>query len=304
MLAAGFFAIGLNGPARWLMGRGLSRAAATWLLLGFFLVLGCGGAALLLPTLTDQIESLITAVPDEVDRLLSSSWWQEMAGNDQVTEAVEGALTPANLTAALGGLLGGALSAVSGLINVLTAFALTFFVLGAFDRIKAGAYRLLPRSRRDQLVPLFEEVLSKVSGYLVGAIGIAAVAGTTALLFMLVTGIPYALLLALIVAFLDTIPQVGATVGACVVVAVALTQSLGLAIAATVFFIVYQQLENWLIYPRVMNRTVKISNLAAILAVLVGFSLLGVLGVLIAVPGYAGAQLLVRELFLPKQERS
>lgn len=304
VLAAGFFAIGLNAPARWLMGKGLSRAGATWVLLGAFLLLGCGGVALLVPTLTEQVNALFAAIPDQVDRLLASEWWQEVAGNDQVADAIKGAITPANMTAALTGLLGGALSIVSGLAMIVTAFVLTFFVLAAYDRLRAGAYRMLPASKRSRLVPMFDEILSKVSGYLVGAIGIATIAGTTSLVFMWIAGIPYALLLALIVALLDTIPQVGATIGACVVVAVALSQSFTLAVVTTLFFIVYQQIENWLIYPRVMNRAVKISNLAAIVAVLIGFSLFGVLGVLIAVPGYAGAQLLVRELWFPRQDRS
>jgi predicted PurR-regulated permease PerM len=303
VLAAGFFAVGLNAPAGWLMRRGLSRATASWLLFGVFSLLGCGGVALLAPVLTDQVSSLMAAIPDQVDRLLADDRWNQVSGSRQVNEAIKDALTPANITAALTGLLGGALSIVSGLAMLVTAFILTFFVLAAFDRLRAGAYRMLPRSGRDRLTPLFDEILGKVSAYLVGAIGIATVAGTTALIYMLLTGIPYALLLALVVAFLDTIPQVGATIGACVVVAVSLGQGLGLAIATTVFFIVYQQVENWLIYPRVMNRAVKISNLAAVLAVLVGFSLFGVLGVLIAVPGFAGAQLLVRELYLPRQER-
>ncbi|MGH2602864.1 MAG: AI-2E family transporter, partial [Dehalococcoidia bacterium] len=144
-------------------------------------------------------------------------------------------------------------------------------------------------------------ILAKVGGYMVGSLALAALAGATSLVFLLITGIPYALALAFVVAIFDLIPQVGATLGAIVLTLVGLTVSVPVAIAALIFFILYQQLENWVIYPRVMRRTTAVSDLAAILGVLLGATLLGVVGVLIAIPATAAIQLIVREVVFPRQ---
>jgi predicted PurR-regulated permease PerM len=109
--------------------------------------------------------------------------------------------------------------------------------------------------------------------------------------------------LAFVVAVCDLIPQIGATLGAVIVSVVGLATSLPVGIACIVFFVIYQQLENYIIYPMVMRRSVKVSNVAAIVAALLGVSLLGVIGALVAIPAVAAIQLIGREVLLPRQER-
>src|SRR5690606_32991104 len=113
------------------------------------------------------------------------------------------------------------------------------------ERLKEGAYRLIPASRRDRARQLGDAILEKVGGYMVGALLIALLAGLSSLVFMLIVDIPYPFALAVVIAICDLIPQVGATLGAAIVSLVALTVSVPVAVATLVFFVLYQQLENW-----------------------------------------------------------
>ena len=176
------------------------------------------------------------------------------------------------------------------------------YFLVAFERVKEGFYRLIPASRRERARLLGDAILAQVGGFMVGSLTIATLAGLTSLAFMLIVDIPYAIALAVLVALFDLIPQIGATLSAVVVTLVALTVSVPVAIATAVFFILYQQVENWLIYPRVMRRAVQVSDLTAILSVLVGTALFGLIGVLISIPLTAAIQLIIREVVYPRQD--
>ncbi|NUR31179.1 MAG: AI-2E family transporter [Catenulispora sp.] len=300
---AAFFAIGLNPVVKWLMRRGIRRGLAVTLLFFALALVACGFLALLIPLIVRQLAALIEAVPGWVQSFLADPRVQDLTDDRNIVQQAEKLVTPGNISLVLGGLLGGAASAAAAVFNVVTAFLLMFFFLGAFDRLREGAYRLVPASRRGRVTDLGDQILDKVGGYLVGSLGIATIAGTTCLIYLLIVHVPYALLLAVVVAFFDLIPQVGATLAAVIVSLVALgTRGLGIAIATAIFFTVYQQIENWLIYPRVMRQAVQISNLAAIVSVLVGFAMFGVLGVFIAVPGYAAAQLIIRQVLHPHQD--
>jgi len=301
IIVSGFLAIGLNPAVVRLERLGLSRGlAVTVVALGGLLV-GCGGLFALVPPMIRETLGFIDAVPGYIESLRNAGWIEDFNERYDVLSRLQDALTADNLTIALGGVLTGAGIVFGQLFNILTVGVLTLYFLGAFERLKEGAYRFVPASRRERAQLLGDEILTKVGGYMVGSLTIAALAGLTSLVFMLITGIPYALALAVVVAILDIIPQIGATLGALVLTLVGLTVSIPVAIAALVFFILYQQLENWVIYPRVMRRTTEVSDLAAILGVLVGATLLGVVGVLIAIPATAAIQLIVREVIFPRQ---
>jgi predicted PurR-regulated permease PerM len=118
----------------------------------------------------------------------------------------------------------------------------------------------------------------------------------------MILDLPYPFALAVVVAVCDLIPQIGATLGAVIVSLVGLASSVTDGVVCIVFFILYQQIENYLIYPNVMRRSVKVSDVAAVVAALVGAALFGVLGALVAIPMVAAIQLIMREVVLPSQE--
>ncbi|GAA0745415.1 AI-2E family transporter [Dactylosporangium roseum] len=298
-----FLAIGLN-PAvvrltRWGMPRGLAVATVG---IGSMLLL-CGGIFALIPPLVQQTGELIDNLPGYIDNLRRNGQLNKLNEDYQLLDQLKNVATAGNVTKALGGVWGGVQVAFSALFNILTVVVLTLYFMAAFDRLKEGGYRLVPATRRERVRLLGDEILAKVGAYLGGALAIAVVAGLSSFVFLLIVGVAYPYALAVLVAITDLIPQIGATIGAVVVSIVGFaTSSIQVGVACVIFFVIYQQVENYLIYPNVMRRAVKVTDLAAILSVLLGVALLGVVGALIAIPVVAAVQLIVREVVIPRQD--
>jgi predicted PurR-regulated permease PerM len=162
---------------------------------------------------------------------------------------------------------------------------------------------LIPSSRRERVRLLTDEVYDRVGGFMLGNLLSSAVAGVGTYVWLTIFGVPYALLLALFVALLDLIPMVGSTIAGVVVSLVALTRGLPVAIATAGFYIVYRFLEDYLLNPRIMKHTVKISPGLTIIATLIGGALLGLIGALIAIPVAATCHLLLEEVAFPRQNK-
>ena len=301
LIAASFLAIGLERPVLALTSRGMRRPIAVVVVIAGLAVLVLGLLALAVVPLTRQLSAFFADGPDLAARIAAQPAVREVADATDLETELAAAVTPANAAAAVTGVLG----AVGGVLGAVAAgvstVVLSVFVLAGLDRVRAGAYSLVAASRRDRVRLLAEAVQEKIGQYLVGAVTIAAIAGAAAFLWTSLTGVPYPVVMALVVAGFDLVPQIGAFLGSTIVTLTALSTSLSLAIATVVFFCCYQALENWVIYPRVMSRAVEISALAALVSAMVGFAMFGVLGVLLAVPVFGSIQLLVRELVLGRQ---
>jgi predicted PurR-regulated permease PerM len=298
-----FIAVGLNPAAVRLQRWGLPRWLAV-AVVGLGIVIMFGGVLLaLIPPLVTQASTLIENAPEYFDQLRRNDMLRNLDEQYDVFARLQSALTEVNLARVAGGVLGGTQAVFGALFNVLTVVVLTVYFMAAFDRIRFGAYRLVPASRRERVQTIGDEILTKVGAYMAGALTIAIIAGAAAWVFLLIVGVAYPFALAVVVAVCDLIPQVGATIGAVVVSVVGFITSLPVGIACIAFFIAYQQIENFFIYPKVMRRAVKVSDLAAIIGALLGFTLLGIVGALIAIPAVAAIQLIVREVVLPRQQR-
>lgn len=304
LVVAGFLAIGMNRPVMLMTRRGMPRWLAVLILILGLVLLVCGGLGLIIPVVVSEGSEFIENAPGYWERLMSSSLLERFGGESKVLEQAQSFLTGENISAALGGFLGGVATAAGAIGWFVTCLVLALFILGGHDRIRGGAVRLVAASKRERAGELLDQILQQVGAYLIGALTIGLVAGASAWIFMAVVGIPYAAILAVIVALTDLVPQIGATIGAAVVTLVALTVSPGAALASVIFFLIYQQLENWLIYPSVMRSAVKVSDLAAIISVLIGATLFGVVGVILAIPFYAAIRLVVRELVFPRLDES
>jgi predicted PurR-regulated permease PerM len=187
---------------------------------------------------------------------------------------------------------------------------LTLYFLGSFHSIAETGYRLVPASRRERVRELGDRVIANVGGFVAGQATVAATAGVCTYAFLSIfaktADAPllgqYSLALALVVAVLDLVPLVGAIVGAAIVTLVGLIDSPTDALVCVVFFVTYQQIENYVIAPRVMRRSVNIPPIATIVAALIGGTLLGVVGALVAIPSAAAVVLIVREVIMPRQD--
>lgn len=303
LLVSAFLAIGLNPTVTWLERHGLPRKGAIAVVFAGVILFFVGFGLAVVPPVLHQGTEFAANVPHYLDRLQHNSTVNDLNNRYHVLDNARKYIQSGRIgTQAVGGVVGLGQLVLGGVFSMLTVLILTLYFLGSLPDIKATAYRLVPRSRRARVGLLADEILTKVGGYVAGALTIALFAGVSAFVFLLVAGTPYPLALAMLVAVTDLIPLIGATLGAIVVTLVCFTVSVPVGVACAVFFIVYQQVENYVIYPRVMGRSVDVNPAATIVAALLGGALLGVLGALLAIPSAAAIQLVLREVIMPRQD--
>ena len=304
LLTAAFLAIGLAPLVDRLETRGVKRGRSVGIVLLGVLLFFVGFGFAVVPPIVEQTQALVEQAPNYVAQLQDNQRIADLDARFGLLDNAEKALRdPTRLgTAAAGGVLGVGRVVLSGLFNILTLLILTLYFLSSLPAIKANAYRLVPRSRRARVVLLSDEILSRVGGYVGGAVTIAGIAAVLTFLLLLVLGVDSPVALALLVFLTGLIPLIGATIGAVVITIVALFTSIQAGIIVAVYYLIYQQVENYLLYPRIMKRSVDVSPAATVVAVLIGGSLLGVLGALLAIPIAAAVQLVLAEVVGPRQD--
>jgi predicted PurR-regulated permease PerM len=303
VVVAAFLAIGLNPTVSRLEGLGMRRGLAVGLVfVGAVLFFSAVGYAIL-PPLVEQATRFVQSLPDYIRDLEKNPRVADLDRRFGIIDRIQTYLTSRDLSQRAASNLLSLGSTIAGLVfKGLTVLILTLYFLSSFNTLTHTAYRLVPRSRRARATLLGDEILGRVGGYVAGAFLVALIAGTASLIWLSAWNVPYPLALALVVMITDIIPLVGATLGAAAVTVITLIVSIPVGIATGIFFIVYQQVENYLIYPRVMKRSVDVNPAAAIVAALVGGTLLGIVGALLAVPVTAAIQLILREVVLPRQD--
>lgn len=298
-----FLAIGLNPAVARLRRWGLAHGLAVTVVASTVLLVLAGGIFALVPPVVTQTGEFLEQVPTYVEELRRNATVNDLVERYDLMDRIQAAANPETISQAVGGVFGGAQFIFGAIFNVLTVLVLTIYFMSAFDRLKTLGYALVPASRRNRVTLITDEILAKVGAYMVGALAIAVLAGLCTFVFAMIVGLAYPFALAVVVAVCDLVPQIGATLGAVIVSLVGFATDLPAGIACLVFFVIYQQLENYLIYPKVMERSVKVNDVAAIVAALVGVALFGVIGALVAIPAVAAIQLILREVVLPRQQR-
>ena len=181
---------------------------------------------------------------------------------------------------------------------------LTLYFLVSLPKVKHAAYGMVPASRRPRVISLSEEIMRRVGGYAIGQVAVATINAILSWIMMSIVGIRYAAVLAVAVGFLGLLPMVGASLGAAVVAMVAFFDDPKKAAIALIYYVVYQQLENYVVAPRIMQRTVSVPGAVTVVAALVGATLLGLLGALLAIPVAAGLLLIYEEVLVPRQQET
>lgn len=300
-----FIAIGLEPLVALLHRHRVPRPLAVALVSLATLGVFAGFLALAIPPLVDEVNKLIKAAPHYLQTLNDrSSFLGHLNKHYHLVSHLKSALSNGGLSSITSGVLGAGELVVGVITGVLIVIVLTIYFLADMPRVTKTMYRLAPRSRRARAGLLIDEVFARVGGYVLGNVITSLIAGVGTLIWLEIWGIPYPLLLAAFVALMDLIPIVGSTVAGIVVSVVALTVSWPIALGTAAFYIVYRNLEDYLITPRVMNRTVQVSGLVTVIAVLIGGALLGIIGALIAIPIAAAIKLLVEEVSYPRLDAS
>ena len=301
IVIAGFIAVAVSGPIRWLqqyMRRGLAVAV---MFIGLLLVPVLLGLILVPPVVT-EIQNLADRVPqyaqDVREFVRDNEQLRALEEDYDITGRIEeeAAKLPEKLGGAAGVLGDIGLGLVNSLFAGITIFILAIFLVGAGPGWMKSFIARRPEAQQPTIRRTADRIGVAIGGYCAGALGQAAVAGLTAWIVLTILGVPYAPALALIVAILDLVPLVGATLGAIVVGIVTLFNDFPTdTIVWAAYSIAYQQLENSVIQPRIQARAVQVEPAIVLIAVLFGSTLFGVLGALLAIPFAAAIQIGIRE---------
>jgi predicted PurR-regulated permease PerM len=295
-----FLALALDPAVGWIQRRGrIGRGPAIALtyLIAIIVIAAVGWT--FIPKLIDELNGLVQALPSYVHDLTHGRGRLGFLERKyHVVEKVREQVQNGGAKKVLG-LSGAALTITKSVITIIAATVtivfLTFFMLlEGRDWVERG-YSLLPEESQPRWRRVGHDVYRTVGGYVTGNILISLIAGASITVVLLVMGVPYAVALGLIVAFLDLIPLAGATVAGVIVCVVAFLHTIPAGIVVLVFFVVYQQLENHFLQPVIYGRTVQLSPLAVLISVLVGAELAGVLGALAAIPVAGTLQVIVRD---------
>ena len=306
LLVSMFIAVGLNPLVEWFMRRGMRRGVAVGVVFLLMIVAVTGVGFAIVPVVTDQINSLIRNAPDWLDLLQKSRTLKDLDNRyHYIQKAQDYIQDPALAQKAFGGILGVGKVVAGALFNTFTILILTLYFLASLPSVKRAAYSLVPRSRRTRVSILGDEVLTRVGGYVSGQFVVALCAGFCMFVFLEIIGLgQYAVALAIVVMVLDFIPMVGGLIGVVLVALIGFTTGLWTGVICLAYGIIYQQVENYVIAPRIMRRAVDIPGAVTVIAALIGGALLGVVGALLAIPSAAAILLIIREVWVRKADDS
>jgi predicted PurR-regulated permease PerM len=301
LLIALFIAIALSGPVNYL-DRYMRRGFAITIVYIGLLLIPIGLGALVIPPVVTSIESFADNAPQyaadvreyiEDNQTLRGLQDKYDIGSQLEEKARELPAKVGDAATVLGDI---GLGLVNSIFSLVTILILTAFMLGSGRRwIEAALARQAPvRAARYRRVS--ERIATAVGAYVAGALLQAVIAGVTSYIVMWILGVPFRGPLAVLIALLDLIPLVGATIGAVVVGVVTIFVGFPTTtIVWAVWSIVYQQVENSVIQPRIQQRAVDVQPFVVLVAVLFGSTLLGVVGALVAEPAAASIQIMLRE---------
>lgn len=301
-----FVAIALAPAVEFFARRRVPRGLAI-LLTYLALLAGIFGIGLLVvPPIVTGVNDFVKNVPTYVDDLRHSKTFRKYDDKYKITPKLrdQAQKLPTHLSDAVSGLRSVTVGVFGALVQLITILVMAFFMLLDGRRFFRFLVRELGPHRAEQMERIGEDVYSAVAGYVAGNVLISVIAGLSSYAMMSILNLPFAVPLAVLVAFFDLLPLVGSTIAGVVVgIVAAIVGFPGKLIAWVVFVIIYQQFENNVIQPVVYRRTVAIHPLLVIVAVLIGASLLGVLGALLAIPIAATVQIVVKEWWLWRKGR-
>lgn len=305
---ATFVALGVDPLLRWLGRRGLKRTPAILVVLGLFIATFVGIAWVVIPVVVEQASNFITSLPAEVARLQREGWFDQINAwtNGGVTSLVswaEGLVADPNVWATIGnGALATGAAVLDGVSTGVFIFVLSLFFIATIDRIKAYMYTLVAKSRRESFVSYAERIMASVGQYLSGMVILAFCNAVFSTILLTIVGVRYALLIGMISLFVTLVPLIGSVIMTSIMTAITLLVSPTSALIVLIVMLVYMQVEAYFLTPKVMGKAVNIPGSVVLISAFAGGALMGLLGALVAIPISAGANLILREVIIPRRE--
>ncbi len=308
-----FLALGLDPVVRWLENRHVPRPLAITIVMVGVLLAFVGVVFAIVPTIVQQTSTLVTNLSTYLQSVTAQQFVDNLQSlvpkdafdvQDSLNSVVDFLTDPKNVVAIGGGVLAVGVAISNGLAGVLIVLILTLYFMASLDSMKRGVSQLIPRSSRPEYIRLSDQISSSIGRYVIGQVALALLNGILSFVVLSISGAQLPAFFAFIAFIGALIPLVG-TVGAAAVIVLAQVALLPLSPATWIFlaiyYLVYMQVEAYILAPRVMRRAVKVPGVIVIISALVGGTLLGVLGALIAVPVAAAVLLIVREVVIPSQ---
>ena len=303
-----FAALGLDPVLKWLERHKVSRAWGIVMVFFVLLVIAAGLLWLVVPTLVTQISQFVTTLPSTISAFMASDFYHWLEGifgeglTDLIDDAQKFITTPSNIAAISGGLLKvgvGIATAISGLLIVIV---LTLYFVASLPATKVALVRLAPARNRPKVRRMTDEITDSIGSYLMGMVILAFFNSIIAFLLHLILGLPYPLLMGVLAFTITIIPLVGPVLYWIFATVLALFTSPLTALIFGLAYLVYIQIEAYVITPKVMSKAISIPGSLVVIGALIGGTLLGLLGALIAVPVTASILLIIKQVFIPRQD--
>ncbi len=309
MAAAIFIALGLDPLVRKLEDRGLSRSLSIMIVMLSILAVATGLLIAVIPTAIEETGVLFTSAPALLQNVSSLPIIETIDAqfNGAIANGINSVATylsdSKNWPLMLGGVVQVGLSLVNGLVGFIVVVTLSLYFMASLGRFKKFVYALVPASKRVKFSKISEEVAASVGRYVGGQATIASINAGLGFIVMSIFGVPYSIVLAFFCFLLALIPMVGAVSGAALVTLVALTVNPTTALIVGIYYLVYMQIEAYVISPRVMKKAVAVPGGVVVVAAMAGGALLGIMGALVAIPVAASIILILRQVWMPRQDK-
>ena len=309
LLVALFLATGLNPAVEAIRSRGVSRVSAVTIIFVSVIAFVIFFAWVVIPPVVSQGSQLINNLPSLLQDLKANATINKLNDQFALIDTLQAKLKEftANgtlLVSTFGGVIGVGKSVISGTFSALTILVLTLYFITSLPQMVELGVRLAPASRRDRVAKLTNAIIARVGSFVGAQIVIAFMGATFVLILGLILGLPSPVAIAMVVLVCALVPLIGHFLGCGIVTIIALTVSIPVGVISFVAYVVYVQVENYLVTPRIMKKTLEVPGAVTIVSALIGSSLLGLIGGLLAVPVAAAIILILDEVVFPRADNS
>lgn len=310
VVGALFIALALEPVVRWLERHRVKRPLGIAIVFASFILVIAGILALVIPMIANQIAVLVRTAPSYFTDIVNQDWYRTLNANFGEYVDFPGLLhtaqdfvgKPENWAQVAGGVWQAGIGIANGLTAGLIVLILSLYFLASLQATKRAFYSIMPRSNRARVIDITEQITKSVGGYVNGIVILALINAVCGFIMMTIVGVPFAGLVAVGVFFLALIPLFGSVLATVLVAGVALFNSPTAAIIAAVYYLIYMQLEAYLLTPKIMNRVVSVPGALVVIGALAGGTLLGLLGALISIPVTAMILMIIKQVWVPRQE--
>lgn len=310
VVGALFIALALEPVVRWLERHGVKRPLGIAIVFASFILILAGILAIVIPMIANQISQLIRTAPlyfnDFTNQPLYQNLVERFGDYIDFSALLEMAQDfvgkPDNWAQVAGGVWQAGIGIANGLTAALIVLILSLYFLASLQSTKRAFYSIVARSKRAKVIDITEQITKSVGGYVNGIVVLALINAVCGFVMMTIVKVPFAGLVAVGVFFLALIPLFGSVLATVLVAGVALFESPTAAIIAAVYYILYMQIEAYLLTPRIMNRVVSVPGALVVIGALAGGTLLGVLGALISIPVTAMILMIIKQVWMPRQD--